>query len=135
MIDVFVGGAPSSNILNAEVTIQGSGFRATLTVSAGTHARASVVPLATSGVTNIELSVRSADRQATIYAENIPVDATINILGSDALRFDGQIHHIHTSAPLPTQTCTLRCTPTGTPTPGPTCIECDVSGLRFKLCC
>jgi hypothetical protein len=99
VIDIFVGAASGSTVSNAEVTVQGNGFRATLTVSAGTYGRARVVPDAAGPATDIQLSVRSADKQVTVYAGNIPVDAIINIFGSDASRFDGQIYHRHTSSP------------------------------------
>jgi hypothetical protein len=134
VIDIFVGAASGSNVSDAEVTVQGSGFRAAITVSAGTYGRAQVVPNAVGPVTDIQLSVRSANNQSTVYAGNIPVDAIIDIFGSDALHFNGQIYHQHTSAQT-APVCTLRCDPTDTPRNGPGCKECKVNGLVFKVCC
>ncbi len=134
VIDIFVGAASGSNVSNAEVTVQGNGFLATIMVSAGTYGRAQVVPNTVDPVTEIQLSVRSADDRSTVYAKNIPVDAIINIFGSDASRFDGQIYHQHTSAQT-APACTLRCHPTDTPRNGPGCKECKVGKLIFKVCC
>jgi hypothetical protein len=135
VIEIFVGAAPGSNIASAQITARGNGFSASLTVSAGQQARTAVVPIAPSGLTDIELSLRSADRKVSVYAGNIPDDATITILGSNALRFDGQIHHRHATTSPTVQTCTLKCTPTSTPMNGPGCRECDENGLVFKVCC
>jgi hypothetical protein len=136
MIDIFVGAASGSNVSNAEVTVKGNGFQTTIMVSAGTYGRAQVVPNTVGPVTNVELSVRSADKQVTVYADNIPLNGIINILGSDALRFDGQIYHQNTSGvPKTAPVCSLRCEPTDTARNGPGCRECNVGGLVFKVCC
>lgn len=135
MIDIFATAVPGSNVSNAEIAIEGKGFRTALTVNAGTQARANVFPLDPRGITDIELSVRSTNRQCTVYAANIPVDATITIFGLDALRFEGQIIHKHAPATAVVPTCSLKCTPHDKPQQGPGCKECDAQGLIFKVCC
>jgi hypothetical protein len=136
VIDIFVGATPGSNISNAEITAQGNGFSATIRVSAGTFGRARVIPIAPSGLADITLSVRSADRQVTVYADQIPTNSTINIVGSDALRFEGQIYHSHSAPAAGIATCSLKCTPSDPhPMKGPGCRDCDDRGLIFKVCC
>jgi hypothetical protein len=135
MMDIFVGAAPGSNVSDAELTISGEGFSTALKVSAGGYARAQVTPSTPNQYMDINLSVLSKDKQVTVYAHTIPVDANISVLGTDALRFDGQILHNHPKTSNPAPACSLRCTPTDTPTQGPGCKECSAKGLVFRVCC
>ena len=129
---VAVAGS-NSNISNAEIDITIGQTVSKLKISAGTHDRASLFPLE-EYTTDIALAIHSMGRTVTMFATHIPRDATIVIVGSDPLRFDGQIYHSH--PPSPTMpTCTLRCTAASQPMNGPGCRERNVNGLIFKVCC
>jgi hypothetical protein len=132
MIEISVRATPGSNIQNAEVTVQGPGFRAALVVDAGAHASARVFPQ-TFPTTSLQLSVRSADREASVYANNIPVTSNVAILGINRDQFRGEIYHSIAAQLAPN--CELRCTPTSSPISGPGCLDCNVGELQFKVCC
>jgi hypothetical protein len=132
MIEISVRATPGSNIRRAEITLEGPGFRANLLVDAGTRASARVYPR-TGPTTSLQLTVLSAEREVTIYGENISVDSLIDILGIDRDRFRGEIYPSITAQVTPN--CQLRCTPGSTPVTGPRCLDCNVGELQFTLCC
>jgi hypothetical protein len=151
VIEIVVAANSSSRIRNTEITIEGSGFRVTLGMNAGGRARSSVLPMPLAqrlpgspplrlpNTTDVQLTVATQTnrptlrRAVTVYAYNISTDSEIDVLGIRTNEFTAEIRHKEFDPIAPA--CTLRCTPNSPPLIGPGCLDCDVGGIKFRVCC
>ena len=141
MADLIVTAYPNSGISGAQVAISAYTRTTTVKVGAGGFEFQRVQLPGGLPIVEFELSVETLSGRAHVYAENIPADAHVHVIGVSDVFFMGLIDHNrralihHEFAPRLAPRCQLRCTPKSRPVQGPGCIVCRDGGLSFRVCC
>jgi hypothetical protein len=136
MFNLYVLAYPTSLIQGAlvgiDVTPPGSTtpLMARVTVDAGGYGTSQLDLSSMSDTIPMVLLVTSAGSTVNIYAENVPRDGELHVLGVSPNLFLGRIRHAAGQAAA----CTLRCTFTDPPVTGPGCIDCP-GPPKYEVCC
>jgi hypothetical protein len=138
MFNLYVSAYPASLIRGALVGVDvtlpatpATPLRARVTVDAGGYGTSQLDLSSMSDAVSMLLSVTSAGNTANIYAENVPRDGELHVLGVSPNLFLGKIRH----AAGQTVACTLRCTPASPEVTGPGCIDCPNATPKYEVCC
>jgi hypothetical protein len=136
MFNIYVSAYPGSGIKGALIGVDvplptGSPLSARVTVDAGGYGTSQLDLSSMNETVTMVLSVASDGSTSNIYADNVPRNGDLHVLGVSPSLFLGKIRH----AAGQTVACILRCTPKSKPVTGPGCIDCPNAIPKYEVCC